>query len=445
MYKNNYQRLDILGAGPAGLGVGYYAKQNRIPCSVFELSSYVGGNSRTILNGEFRYDTGAHRLHNKHNSVTQMVKELLGEDLKKVSVPSKIYHNRSMIDFPLNVINLLQFLQTSDLIKIMKENLLNRIKPKKDIKSFKDLAYQSYGKTLSELFLINYTEKLWGKNSNELDPNISGKRLKNLDFFSIIKSLILGRYNTTHLDGSFLYPKYGFGTIFDEMANTIGNENIFLDSKIEKIIHDGKKINQIVYSNGKSFKPGMVVNTLPLTILSNAFDPKPPVNIIESINNVQFRDVRLCILYLNKPKFSNNASLYFPESKFLYNRIYEPKNRSKNMAPEDKTCVVIESAFSSKGRDILDSEEVFYKKIRNSLINERFIKKEDILDYETGYISNAYPILERGIQKRITPALFYFNSFDNHILHGRNAEFQYVHTHDLLKKSENLVSQFLCK
>ena len=445
MLRKNFSGIDILGAGPAGLGVGYYAKKNKIPVSIFELSNSVGGNSRTILNGEFRYDTGAHRLHNKHNSVTQMVKELLGEDLIKVSVPSKIYHNRSMIDFPLNIINLLQFLQISDLIKIMKENLLNRIKPKKDIKSFKDLAYQSYGATLSELFLINYTEKLWGKDSSELDPNISGKRLKNLDFFSIIKSLILGKYNTKHLDGSFLYPKYGFGTIFDELAKNIGNENIFLDSKIEKIIHNGKKINKIVYSNGKSFKPGMVVNTLPLTILGNAFDPKPPVHIIECINDIQFRDVRLCILYLNKSKFSSNASIYFPEPKFPYNRIYEPKNRSKYMAPKDKTCIVIECSSSRKKAGSLESEEVFFKKIKNSLINESFIKNEDIISYNIGFIPNAYPILDKGIQKRITPALSYYNSFDNHILHGRNAEFQYVHTHDLLKKSENLISRFLRK
>ena len=122
MYKNNYQRLDILGAGPAGLGVGYYAKQNRIPFSIFELSNYVGGNSKTITNGEFRYDTGAHRLHNKHSSATQMVKELIGEDLKLVNVPSKIYHNGSMVDFPLNISNLLDSLKTSDLLKIIKEN-----------------------------------------------------------------------------------------------------------------------------------------------------------------------------------------------------------------------------------------------------------------------------------------------------------------------------------
>ena len=121
------------GAGPAGLGVGYYAKKNKIPVSIFELSNYVGGNS-TISNGAFHYDTGAHRLHDKHSSVTQMVKELIGEDLKLVNVPSKIYHNGSMVDFPLNISNLLDSLKTSDLLKIIKENFLNRINPNRDDK-----------------------------------------------------------------------------------------------------------------------------------------------------------------------------------------------------------------------------------------------------------------------------------------------------------------------
>ena len=69
MLKNNFSRIEILGAGPAGLGVGYYAKKKCIPLSIFELTNEVGGNSRTIKKGEFRYDTGAHRLHNKHHNV----------------------------------------------------------------------------------------------------------------------------------------------------------------------------------------------------------------------------------------------------------------------------------------------------------------------------------------------------------------------------------------
>ena len=91
----------------------------------------------------------------------------------------------------------------------------------------------------------------------------------------------------------------------------------------------------------------------------------------------------------------------------------------------------------------MEPEEVFFKKIKSSLINERLIKMEDILDYDIGFIPNAYPVIALGIPKKISPVLSYFNSFENHTLHGRNAEFRYVHTHDLIKKSESLVEQFL--
>ena len=113
------------------------------------------------------------------------------------------------------------------------------------------------------------------------------------------------------------------------------------------------------------------------------------------------------------------------------------------MAPKDKTCIVIECAISRKSREYMEPEEVFFKKIKSSLINERLIKIEDILDYDIGFIPNAYPVIALGIQKKISPVLSYFNSFENHTLHGRNAEFRYVHTHDLIKKSEGLVEQLL--
>ena len=33
MLKKNFLKIEILGAGPAGLGVGYYAKKKGIPLS----------------------------------------------------------------------------------------------------------------------------------------------------------------------------------------------------------------------------------------------------------------------------------------------------------------------------------------------------------------------------------------------------------------------------
>ena len=172
--------LLIIGGGPAGLSAGYFAKKYGFNVSIHEKSGDIGGNCRTIIDGDFRYDTGAHRLHDKIDTVTTEIKSLLRSDLKRVSAPSKIHFNSTMIDFPLRFPNIFFQLKPSLIAKIIIENIINRLKPKVDINSFKDFAYQKYGRTLSELFLISYTEKLWGENTERLDPVISGGRFLSL-------------------------------------------------------------------------------------------------------------------------------------------------------------------------------------------------------------------------------------------------------------------------
>ncbi|MAT48529.1 MAG: amine oxidase [Euryarchaeota archaeon] len=435
--------LDILGAGPAGLGIGYFAKKNRISVSIYEMSNRVGGNCKTILSGDFRYDTGAHRLHDKHPKITFEIKKLLGNQLLKIEAPSKIYYRGSSIDFPLNIKSLLNNLDLVQIIKIGFEKLSNIIRANDEIFSFKELAYQNYGKTLSDLFLINYTEKLWGSDANELDPKISGDRLSNLDLKSLLKSLIMNNANQKNLDGSFLYPEYGFGTIFDKISENIGHKNIHLNSKVEKLIHDGNRIREIQCSGKKISTAGLVINTLPINVISKIFDPDPPDEVIESLKSLQYRHVKLCVIYLDIPSFTENASIYFPEPKFPFNRIYEPKNRSKKMAPINKTCIVVETSLGTDEISTFFSDKEYFNKIKKCLIEERFIKESNIIKYEVGFIQNAYPILNVGIHEKIEPAISYFSSFENHLLHGRNAQFKYVHTHDLLYSSKEFIHQII--
>ena len=123
-----------------------------------------------------------------------------------------------MINFPLEFSNIFQMLNYSQLGKIFMENIISRIKIKHTAGNFKDLAYQYYGKTLSNLFLINYTEKLWGDYSYNLDPTISGNRLKNLNLMTVINSIYKNKsMDVEHLDGSFYYPIEGFGDIFESI------------------------------------------------------------------------------------------------------------------------------------------------------------------------------------------------------------------------------------
>ena len=45
--------IQILGGGPAGLAAGFYAKKRGLDFVLFEAGSEVGGNCRTIRDGDF--------------------------------------------------------------------------------------------------------------------------------------------------------------------------------------------------------------------------------------------------------------------------------------------------------------------------------------------------------------------------------------------------------
>ena len=88
-------------------------------------------------------------------------------DLKKRSIKiytenSKLNFENKYINFPIEFFNVLGSLDLSTILKIISENTVKQFYPSKKIDNFRDFAYRSYGRTLADLFLINYTEKLWG-------------------------------------------------------------------------------------------------------------------------------------------------------------------------------------------------------------------------------------------------------------------------------------------
>ena len=434
--------LYILGAGPAGLSIGYYAKKKNIPFIINESSNQVGGNCRTIKNGDFKFDTGAHRFHDKIPTVTQEIKELMGDELLIVKSPSKIYKDGTMIDFPINFSSLFQSLSLGQICDILIENLFKRSSNGSMEKNFKNRAYHTYGKTLSNLFLINYTEKLWGRSADLLQEDVAGDRLKNLDFPSIIKQKILGFNKYKNLDGSFFYPQNGFGSIFESMADHIGFDKINTGTPVKKIMHEKGKITGLVCGNSKIINPEMVISSLPIDKTIHLMDPVPPNEILLAVNEIGYRNIKICVLFLDTPFFSKNASIYFPDRKLNFTRIYEPKNRSAHMAPIDKTCIVIECPYDSGDRLSSMRKDEFYEMIINDLLNERLIKKDQIIDYDIFDMKNAYPILDINIKEKKKKILSYLNTFENMYLIGRNAEFQYLHTHDIISKGRIFIENF---
>ena len=437
----NKPKIDILGGGPAGLSVAYFARKKGYDICIHEGSSVIGGNCRTIKMGEYRFDTGAHRFHDKIPSITEEVKKLMGDDLKKINISSKIYFDGRMIDFPLSFLSIMKNLKLSEILKIVVENLFNVFKANVEHKNFEELAYAKYGPTLSNLLLINYTEKLWGARANQLQTTISGNRLKNLNILSMIIEMINRNRKVKHLEGSFYYPKYGYGSIFDSIAE-IDGVNIDLNSKVKKIYHENKKIKEIELENGKILEVKYIVNTLPINSIIQMLDPLPNKDLIEIADDLKFRNLKICLMELDFPKLSNNASIYFPDDHIPITRIYEPKNRSPQMAPIDKTSLAIEVPYSQGDKISLLTDGEVIDMVKRTLIEEKLFKDSDVLENRLIDIKNAYPILKVNDKGNIGELVSFLQSFSNQKLIGRNVEFDYLHTHKIMERAKHLINTF---
>ena len=433
--------IQILGGGPAGLAAGYYAKQRGLDFALFEASTHVGGNCRTLRSGNFRFDTGAHRFHDKDPEATSVVKKLLGDALLRVEAPSEIFFDGQYVQFPLTLRDLVQKLDAKTLLKIACDTTsAGRGKPTDNFATF---AINQYGKTLAERFLLNYSQKLWGEVPHKLSKAVSGRRLNGLDIKSFIRSTVLGDFQQTrHLDGSFLYPRYGIGMIPEKLREFVGTQCIKTNSRVSRLVHKDGKFERVVLNDGDvELHATKLVNTLPLTLSTKILDPPPPQEFLDIANSIKYRNLVLCVFCLNRSSFSPNASLYFPSEAFPFTRLYEPKNRSPQMAPEGQTAIVLELPCYEHDPVWFMSDESRKTQVWKALQRVKPIATEEILCYRSYKLPFAYPVLEVGFEENVTRLVEYFDSFANLYLTGRSVLFRYLHLHDLFKAGKALVNQ----
>ena len=432
----------IIGGGPAGLAAAHYAKKNNLNFSLYESSNRFGGNCITINVGDFYFDSGAHRLHDVDSDTTQIFKNILKDDLRKIDIGSQIFSNDKFIDFPISPLNLFKFLGFRSFsyegFKILFRMLFK--KPKKN--DFKSLITYKYGNKISNLFLINYSEKLWGISADKLSQKISGKRLKGLDLKTFLIELVFGKSKKTkHLDGSFYYPKEGIGSLFEELAKHVGTEKLSLSKKVTQINHSKNKINSIEINNKENILVEELVSSIPLNVFISKMNPPAPKEIRSIVSKIKFRNVILIVLLINKQRINFNGSMYFPSKDFPFTRIYEPKNRSEFMSPKEKTSLAIEIPCFSTDQIWNDVDDKIISLVNDKLLSTNLIKSDLIIESLVYRINDAYPVLEYNFEDKINHLSNYLSSFKNLKILGRNGLFEYSHIHDQFISARKIINE----
>ena len=294
MNFKNQKRAVIIGAGPAGLTAAYELLiRTGVKPIILEKSDCMGGISRTVNYKGNRIDIGGHRFFSKsdrvmewwlrmlplqatekssaaikyHNMERAIASSDVGPDPKSADSvmllrprKSRIYYLRRFFDYPISLTkDTLLKLGLWRTFKIGMSYIRSALFPSKREDTLEQFFINRFGKELYDTFFKSYTEKVWGVPCDRINAEWGAQRIKGLSVWSTLIHALkkifeskgggdIGQKNTqTSLIEQFLYPKFGPGQMWDEVARHIKEKGgeIHTGYRFERVITDGWQVKAL--------------------------------------------------------------------------------------------------------------------------------------------------------------------------------------------------------
>jgi protoporphyrinogen oxidase len=257
----------IAGAGPAGLTAALeLLRRTDIMPIVIEADAQVGGISKTINYRGNRMDLGGHRFFSKSDWVMRWWQEILpvaeGEVNRSPALHihyrgqvrnltpegfapassdavmlvrqrlSRIFYRRRFFDYPLALnASTLRNLGFVEALRIGLSYGRAHLTPQIPEVSLEDFLINRFGNRLYRTFFKDYTEKVWGAPCRQISAEWGAQRIKGLSVSKVIAHALSSPFRNgsdaaqkrteTSLIERFLYPKFGPGQMWDEVARRV--------------------------------------------------------------------------------------------------------------------------------------------------------------------------------------------------------------------------------
>lgn len=464
----------IIGAGPAGLTAAYELVQRTdIKPIIIEITNDIGGLSKTVDYKGNKIDIGGHRFFSKSDKVLKWWNEILSvEDVNEqpVGIGSNNKHNDKtmlvrnrksrilfagkLFDYPIQL-NADTFfnLGFKRIAKIIISHMRAKLFPIKPEASLEDLFINRFGRVLYEIFFKSYTEKVWGVSCKKLSSDWGAQRIKGLSLtkavFAALKTAIIhptvkniSQKNTeTSLIQKFLYPKYGPGQMWTEVARVILEKGgiILFNHQPISLSHSGNRISEARVKENSTGKEQMVrcdyfFSSMPIKELASIMLPHPPQEVLRLSNSLAYRDFIIVGLLLRKIKLTDRESsngrisdnwLYIQEPDVKIGRIQIFNNWSPYLVADRNTMWIGAEYFANEGDEMWSkTNEELKCFVAKELSAINFIDASDVIDGVSLKLPKAYPVYS-GEYDHFDRIREYVDLFENLFLVGRNGMHKY--------------------
>ena len=488
------KRAVIIGAGPAGLTAAYELLQHTdIQPLVFEKTQAIGGISQTVDYKGNRMDIGGHRFFSKSDRIMSWWTDLMpiegsgeedsetqihyqgknrrverdasGPDPKKTNLVflvrnrlSRIFYLRSFFNYPLSLS--LQTIKNLGLPRMMRigfSYLRATAFPIREERTLEDFLINRFGRELYLTFFRDYTEKVWGVTCKEIGADWGAQRIKGLSITRVLlhalKSLagtrdehVSQKDTDTSLIERFLYPKYGPGQLWEEVAAQVvgkgGEVNKGWEARSLRV--EGNRIVaaefiDMVSGERRQIEADYFFSTMPVKDLINGMGQAVPQEVRKVAGGLQYRDFITVGMLLRRLQVNDDRKqasddsgklpdnwIYIQERDVKVGRVQIFNNWSPYMVRDPDTVWIGLEYFCNEGDQLWSMED---DKLISFAADEMekigFIKSEDLLDSTVIRMPKAYPGYFGEAYERFDRIREYTDSIENLFLVGRNGMHRY--------------------
>jgi len=303
-----------------------------------------------------------------------------------------------------------------------------------------------FGRTLYRLFFKDYTEKVWGMPCDKIAAEWGAQRIKGISVRKVIehalKSVrrpqgkdIAQKDTETSLIEQFLYPKFGPGQLWEEVARQVEamGGKILLHHNVKRLYtRDNETLiagiaavndltGETLYLEGEYF-----FSTMPVQELIGGLDGLVPDKVRETAAGLQYRDfITAGILLKRLSQELKDTWIYIQEKDVKVGRLQLFNNWSPFMVKDPDTVWVGMEFFCSQTDDFwkLPDAEILQLAI-GELEKIGLAAKEDVLDGTVLRMEKTYPAYF-GSYDQFDRIRDYTDRFENLFLIGRNGMHKY--------------------